>query len=412
MPYLIGALLTASAIEAAALGVLIAKRRRLLRAGLTLRKREERFRFVTDGAPVMLWTARPDSTLDYLNSTCSEFTGLPNEQLVDNGWQSAVHPEDLEGCVRTYMAAFAARKAFSVEYRLRRADGAWRWLLDSGVPKFSPEGVFEGYIGSCTDITEQKEGEERIRESRAELEASHREVKQLAGRLIEAQDGERARIARDLHDDVSQQLAGLSIALSNMKRRVDELHLGDELQADLRALHQRATMLAQNVRNLSHDLHPTVLRHGGLVATLTSHCAELQRVHGTLLTCSAEGDFDSLPPEIALCLYRIAQEALRNVIAHSGADRAAVRLARAGALAEITITDDGRGFDVESSLERGKGLGLVSIIERVRLARGVVDVAAKSGKGTRVCVQIPAASPDRSGAGVSAESGQRELTFS
>ena len=193
-------------------------------------------------------------------------------------------------------------------------DGCW---IPASV--FGPNQGFEGYIGCSVDITERRNAEERIRDSRAALELSHREIQRLAGRLITAQDAERARVARDLHDDVSQQLAGLSIALSGLKRRMSELQVSDELQADLRAVHQRTAGLAQNVRHVSHDLHPTVLRHAGLVAALTAYCEELQRAPGPELTCSAEGDFGSLAPDVALCLHRIAQEALRNVIAHSGA---------------------------------------------------------------------------------------------
>jgi PAS domain S-box-containing protein len=390
MTNVIGALLIVAGIQAAAIVALVVQWRRRIQVERGLREREERLRLMADSAPVMIWTARPDTTLDYLNRTCVEFTGLPLEKLRDEGWLDAVHPEDRDYCAGTYGPAFNARTPFLMEYRVRRADGAYRWLLASGVPKYGPDGGFEGYIGCDVDITERKNAETRNLESRTALEASHREVQHLAGRLIEAQDAERARIARDLHDDVSQQLAGLSIALSGLKHRLGELHASEDLQADLRALHQRTSTLAQSVRQTSHDLHPTVLRHAGLVAALTSYCADLQRLHGTRVTCTAEGDFTSLAPASALCLYRIAQEALRNVIAHADASGAEVRLLRTGDKAEITIADDGRGFDVASSLERDKGLGLVSITERVRLAGGTVSVVAESKKGTRVRAEIPA----------------------
>ena len=133
-----------------------------------------------------------------------------------------------------------------------------------------------------------------------------------------------------------------------------------------------------------------MLRHAGLVAALATYCAELQRSHGLPVTCSAEGDFASVSPEAALCLYRIAQEALRNVIAHAGAVGADVRLIRNGDQAELTITDDGKGFDFARSLEGGRGLGLVSITERARIAGGTVKIVTELKKGTRVCVQIPA----------------------
>jgi two-component system sensor histidine kinase UhpB len=293
---------------------------------------------------------------------------------------------------------------------MRRADGPYRWVLATGVPMYGADGGFSGYVGIDIDFTERREAEERTRESQAALEASHREIQHLAGRLIEAQDAERARVARDLHDDVSQQLAGVSIALSGLKHRMEESQVSEELKAGLRALHQRTATLAQNVRHLSHDLHPTVLRHGGLVVALTSHCGELERSHGTTLTCSAEGDFASVDPEVALCLYRIAQEALRNVIAHAGASRADVRLLRSGDHAEMTIADDGQGFDVERSLERGKGLGLVSIRERVRLVGGTVTFEADKEKGTRVRVDVPANAPVKADPGSGAD--QRVVSLS
>ena len=399
-------------IQTAAVVALLIARARRMRAERALRESEERFRLLVDRAPVMIWTARPDTTLDYLNSTCAEFTGLPIEKLRDDGWLEAVHPDDLDHCAGIYVPAFEARRPFLLEYRLRRADGAYRWFLATGVPKYGPDGSFAGYVGCDIDITERKNAEDLIRESRAALEVSHREIQQLAGRLIEAQDAERARIARDLHDDVSQQLAGLSIALSSLKHRMEESHVSEDLQEDLRALHQRTSTLAQNVRHLSHDLHPTVLRHAGLLAALTSYCAELERVHGTALMCSAEGDFASIAPEVALCLYRIAQEALRNVIAHAGASRVDVRLLRTGDIVEITIADDGKGFDVARSLERGKGLGLVSITERARLAGGTVSVVAEPNKGTRVRAQVPAHAPVKPDAASGAEDGRRELSLS
>jgi PAS domain S-box-containing protein len=392
MSFVIGGLLIVVGIQAAAIAALLFQQARRARAERALRESEERLRDMVDRSPAMLWTVRPDATptLDYINRTCAEFTGLPLEKLREEGWLDAVHPDDLDSLVGAYVREFEARRAFLLEYRLRRADGAYRWLLATGVPKFGRDGSFAGYVGCDIDITERKDAEDRIRESRAALEVSHQEIQHLAGRLIEAQDAERARVARDLHDDVSQQLAGLSIALSSLKHRMEELQVSEDLRRDLLALHQRTATLAQSVRHVSHDLHPTVLHHAGLVTALTSYCAELERSHGIALTCSAEGDFASIAPEVALCLYRIAQEALRNVVAHAGASRASVRLLRTGDEVEMTIADDGKGFEVTGSLKRGKGLGLVSITERVRLAGGSVSVVAEPKQGTRVHARIPA----------------------
>ena len=375
-------LLGAVAILAAAIAVLLGQRR-------TLRESLQQFRVTTDQAPVLIWTARPDTALDYLNGYCVQLTGRPLEQLRENGWLDFVHPEDLDRCLGTYMPAFEARKPFLLEYRLRHADGNYRWFLATGVPKFGRDGSFTGYVGCDVDITERKNAEERIRKSQAALEASQQEIQYLAGRLIEAQEVERARIARDLHDDVSQQLAGISISLSGLKKRLVGYQVSEELQRELVELQQQAQRLARNVRNLSHDLHPAVLQHLGLVRGLTSYCGELERAHGVAIPCAAEGDFGGITPDAALCVYRIAQEALRNVIAHSGARRAEVRLLKTGDHAQITIADDGRGFDTGNRGQRDKGLGLVSISERAKIIRGAVCIISDLNQGTRVEATIP-----------------------
>jgi signal transduction histidine kinase len=134
----------------------------------------------------------------------------------------------------------------------------------------------------------------------------------LGGRLIVAQEVERARIARELHDDVSQQLAALSIALSGLKRRAGAAANASDLENDVASLQQRATTLAESVRALSHDLHPDVLRHVGLGTSLTAYCNRVSRSNALEVTCTAEGDWESLSPDVALCLYRIAQEALNE----------------------------------------------------------------------------------------------------
>ncbi len=225
------ALLIVVAVQAAVIGALLIHLARRRRAERVLRSSEERFRHVADHVPVILWTARPDTSLDFINAYSVEFAGLPLQQLLDEGWLRLMHPDDVEPSISSYLPAFEAREPFMFEYRLRRGDGAFRWMLASGIPKYAADGTFDGYIGCSIDITERKEAEDRIRENSAALEVSHREIQHLAGRLIEAQDAERARVARELHDDVSQQIAGLSIAFSALKRRMAESSVREDLQA-------------------------------------------------------------------------------------------------------------------------------------------------------------------------------------
>ena len=387
------ALLIVVAVQAAVIGALLIYLARRRRAERALRSSEERFRHVADHVPVILWTARPDTSLDFINAYSVEFAGLPLQQLLDEGWMRLMHPDDVEPSISAYIPAFESREPFMFEYRLRRSDGAFRWMLASGIPKYAADDTFDGYIGCSIDITERKAAEDGIRENSAALQNSHREIQRLAGRLIEAQDAERARIARDLHDDVSQQIAGMSIAVSALKRRLAEVRVPEDLHQDVMVLQQRASTLAHNVRHLSHDLHPTVLRHAGLVAALNSYCAELQRAHSMPMTCHADGALDAITPEAELCLYRVAQEALRNVTAHARASRADLWLARVDDCVQMTITDDGKGFEVGGIRHHSKGLGLVSITERVRLVDGEVSIVTELRKGTRVVVRVPAFSP-------------------
>jgi two-component system sensor histidine kinase UhpB len=239
----------------------------------------------------------------------------------------------------------------------------------------------------------------RRRAAETEKEELMGQLQGLAGRLIAARESERARIARDLHDDVSQQLAGLAIGLSGLRRRVGARPEEEQLAGDVSSLQERTVVIAEHIRHLSHDLHPSVLQHAGLVAALSAHCTELRSQQTIALAFNAEGDFETMDPQAALCLYRVAQEALRNVFTHAEARHADVRLLRLGNRAQITIADDGKGFDPVRARDPGRGLGLVSINERVRSAGGTVSIATERQKGTRVSVQVPIARQDTAAAG-------------
>jgi two-component system sensor histidine kinase UhpB len=228
----------------------------------------------------------------------------------------------------------------------------------------------------------QQEAIER-KHAEAALRASNFENKELAGRLIAAQETERARIARQLHDDINQQLAAFSIALSNLKRRLPQAASG--AQGDVASLQQQTIRLTEEIRNLSHELHPAVLQYAGLKTALKRSCDEFGILHGIDVTLRTEGNLEGVQAEIALCLYRVAQEALHNIAAHAHARRAQVALSRSSAELELTVSDDGRGFDPK----KGRGLGLLSIDERVRLVRGRWRIRSRPQSGTQMHVCVP-----------------------
>ena len=146
--------------------------------------------------------------------------------------------------------------------------------------------------------------------------------------------------------------------------------------------------LADVIRNLSHEMHPGVLQHAGLAAALKSHCAEFGSQHPIEVTFSAVDGIDAIPPDVALCLYRVAQESLRNIAAHAAAHKARVNLRSSEAGLELVIADDGEGFDLAEAHRLG-GLGLISLEERVRLIGGSLAISTQPHHGTEVRVQVP-----------------------
>jgi signal transduction histidine kinase len=236
-------------------------------------------------------------------------------------------------------------------------------------------------------VMARKRAEQTLRENEAVLRASYARIQELVGKLITAQEAERSRIARDLHDDVNQQLAALSIALSHVKRQLQKG--GDAIvEAEITRLQQCTLDLVDVIRNLSHELHPGVLRHAGLIAALQGHCAEFGRQHAIEVTLAAANGLDGIPQDIALCLYRVAQETLRNIAAHAGARKVQVSLRATEDGLELLIADDGQGFNLAEARSIG-GLGLISLDERVRLVGGSLTIHTELKRGTEIRVQVP-----------------------
>jgi two-component system sensor histidine kinase UhpB len=226
---------------------------------------------------------------------------------------------------------------------------------------------------------------ERRQTARA-LKASYAQVQDLAGKLITAQENERTRIARELHDNFSQQLAALSIAFSTLRRKLPES--ATDAEGEIRRLQQQTIELSEDVRRLSHELHPGVLQHAGLAAALRGSFAEFGRLHGIDVAFHTDGKLEGLPMEVALCVFRIAQEAQHNIALHAHAQSVQASLSQNGDGLELTVTDDGQGFNVAEA-RQGDGLGLLSMDERARLLRGRVHIDSAPRQGTTIRAVVP-----------------------
>ena len=225
-----------------------------------------------------------------------------------------------------------------------------------------------------------------LSESQEKLHLSHNQIRKLLGRLIDVQEAERRRISRELHDDLNQKIATLSMNISQLKRNVP---MPDgELVDELDQLRETASGLTNEVRRLSHQLHPAVLEHLGLVKALESYIAGFAGEEQIDIKFSAELRGERIPFQTSIALYRVAVEALRNVARHSGARSAVVTLQKNSEVLELCVSDSGKGFDVEKFRQDG-GLGLISIEERLRLLQGHCEIYSTPGRGTMLVAKVP-----------------------
>jgi signal transduction histidine kinase len=286
-------------------------------------------------------------------------------------WAETLHPDELERCREIYETAFETRQPFEVEHRLLHRDGDYRWAVTIGVPRYDGAGTFAGYIGTAADITERKLAEEAL--------------SSVSRRLIDAHEEERTRIARELHDDINQRLALVSLRLSSGDRDQPIGEVKDEI-----------VNLMADIQALSHGLHPPRLDLLGLEKAAAGFCAEVSARHGLTIDVHFDRIPASLPKEVYLCFYRVLQEALQNVVKHSGSDHADVALSGQVDLVTMTIQDRGAGFELQQAM-RGSGLGLTSMRERLKVIGGQLSVESQRGRGTTIRAVAPCrlASPPR-----------------
>jgi len=337
-----------------------------------LRESEQRFRLVANTAPVMIWMSSIDKLCTYFNQPWLDFTGRPLEAQLGDAWAEGVHPEDRQACLDTYTRSFDRRQTFQMQYRLQRHDGEYRWVFDLGVPRFAPDGSFEGYIGSCIDVTERKLAEEALAG--------------MGRRLIEAHEEERTWIARELHDDINQRLALLSIELERWNQQL--LEMPTEFHDHIQHACQRLADITEDIQALSHRLHSSKLEYLGLAAAANSFCKELSKQQKVEIEFHHSDLPNTIPKEISLCLFRVLQEGLQNAVKHSGSRSFKVELRGTSQEIRLIVSDAGVGFDWLDAMNR-HGLGLISMRERLQLVKGEFFIESEPGRGTTIHARVP-----------------------
>jgi PAS domain S-box-containing protein len=228
---------------------------------------------VADAVPAMIWASDTNALRTYFNRSWLEFTGKTLTEELGDGWTKGIHPDDRQRCLDTFRSSVKACRSFKMEYRLRRADGQYCWVLSHGEPRLGDSGKLESYVGSCMDIGEQKAAEESLREVHEQLDARVKErtfeldqaqerLRMLSARLLQMQDDERRRIARELHDTAGQILVALNLILVPVEEELQKSSSGlvKPIGESLRLIEE----LSRDLRTMSHLLHPPLLDEAGL----------------------------------------------------------------------------------------------------------------------------------------------------
>ena len=332
-------------------------------------KTRDEYAVVLESARAILWRATlPGFQTTFTSQHVEKVLGFPAGAWVTNPslWIDRIHPEDRDWVLDFTGKATKEGRNHDFEYRMIASDGHIVWLRNM-VKVVVEHGRVTQLVGISVDISERKQAEEL--------------ALMMSRKLVEAQERERSRIARELHDDISQRLGMLAVELERLQDNPTEV------ESRLQELRKQTEELSTDVHALSHELHSSKLEYLGVVQGIRSWCKEFGERH------KMEVDFrtdvkNPITPDIGLVLFRVLQEALQNASKYSGEKRVEVQLAEESNEVHLIVRDKGKGFDVETAM-KGRGLGLTSMKERVRLVNGSISVRSTPMSGTTVDVLIP-----------------------
>ena len=334
----------------------------------------DRLRLAMDASASVGWDLDVKSGREVWFGDLQTLFGISSDTYVTTGeyFIRYVHPDDR---TRVWEAAADARKnqkLYAVEFRVVLPDGTVRWLGSRGKFYYARNGNPERMLGVSLDITERKRAEEA-------LSCMNR-------RVIEAEERERNRIARDLHEDVGQRLALLAIAIEQLKN--DFPHQGVELLNRLDAVWRKTLEILTDVKASAHELYSPRLEYLGIAAVMKTFCEEFGERKRVAIDFRSHGIPSLVLPDVSICLFRVLQEALHNGVMHSGVQRFSVQLWRESNEIHLRVTDSGVGFDLRAA-RTGRELGLIRIEQRVKLVEGTFSIDSQPEKGTTVHVNVP-----------------------
>jgi PAS domain S-box-containing protein len=339
-----------------------------------LRNSEERLRLAQQAARIGTFEWNIQTGVNTWTSELEAMYGLPAGAFgrTQMAFENLVHPDDRANVAQLVDWAFKTGESTEGEWRVIWPDGVVRWISGRWRVLKDDSGEPLRMIGVNIDITERKMSEDALA--------------RLSGQLIEAQEEERKRIARELHDDYNQRLAMMAIDIENLGEDVGDSSV--EARQRLHELFNRVSELGADLHSLSHSLHSSTLETLGLVAGVRAFCGEFAEKQGIQVDFAHENVPRAIPANAALCIFRIAQEALRNIKRHSGANRAEVRLEWSGERLHLSVSDRGRGFNPNKP-SANRGIGIRSMEERLRLLGGQLEIHSRPMGGTTIDAWLP-----------------------
>jgi PAS domain S-box-containing protein len=336
-------------------------------------KQSEQLRLAAQGSQMGLWCLNEVTKELFWDARTREMFGAPVDgDVTRETFYRALHPDDVERVSSTWRHAFEHGLPYEIEFRSLRPDGTIRWIYARGSGYYDDAAKPIRMVGVAFDITERK----KIEQERLEL----------SGRLIKAQEEERSRLARELHDDFSQRVALQTVELQVILDAVGNSQ--PNVREQLRELLERERELGVDLHSLSHDLHSSKLETLGLSQSVSSFCREFSKQHKIEIDFRHEALPEPIPSETALCLFRLVQEGLQNVHKHSRASRVEVRLSGVPTEISLILSDNGVGFDL-SQYHASNGIGILSMKERARMLHGTFEIQSAPMKGTQITVDIP-----------------------
>lgn len=324
------------------------------------------------GTKILAWEGEVEGQrFNYVSEHAVKMLGYPVAEWYEpNFLVKHIHRDDLFSVLAAYQKQTKITQHFDLTFRMWASNGTLVWVQNLISVDAQIDGVTRLH-GFIIDVSERKRAEEAL--------------KDVGGRLIAAQEEERRRVARELHDDFNQRLAVLSIELEQLGQKLQKQV---PLHRTVQRLQTQAQEIAAELHQLSYKLHPSKLDHLGLAAAVRSLCSELTESKKLKVEFHQSGFPATLDKDVTLCVFRIAQEGLRNCVKHSGAESARVVLTKNRNAVRLVVSDNGCGFNTKTALME-KGLGFISMKERLHLLGGEINVYSRPLRGTRIEVSVP-----------------------